>query len=142
MPIPIRPIVHEVDEGDDHHLDEAQWYYYRYVNDQCPAWSGLVGTTNNEKAKLTSIIHDVNMMLYNPAGQRIKARQILEQYARYLEWRKMLPSAISDAGSNNSPALPHVLSLLLVRIVCKLTAFLTVTESSIRIRSSNCFAHF
>jgi hypothetical protein len=100
-----------VDNIDDE-LDEAKWYFYRFVNDQCPAWSGLVATTNREKAKLMDISKDVTAMLYNPSGPPIQASQILHQYARYIGWRERLPSSIGDIENNNSQALPHVLSLL------------------------------
>lgn len=93
-------------------LDEAKWYFYRFVNDQCPAWSGLVATTNREKSKLMDISKDVTTMLYNPSGPPIQASQILQHYARYLSWRERLPSSIGDIENNNSQALPHVLSLL------------------------------
>jgi hypothetical protein len=33
-------------------LDNANWYFYRNVNDQCPAWPSLLATTNKEKARL------------------------------------------------------------------------------------------
>jgi hypothetical protein len=100
-----------IDNIDDE-LDEAKWYFYRFVNDQCPAWSGLVATTNREKAKLMDISKDVTTMLYNPTGPLIQASQILQQYARYVSWRERLPSSIGDIENNNSQALPHVLSLL------------------------------
>jgi hypothetical protein len=96
------------DEG----LDDAKWYFYRFVNDSCPAWSGLVATTNREKDKLMDINKDVTTMLYNPSGPPIQASQILELYARYINWRESLPDSIGDIENNNSQALPHVLSLL------------------------------
>jgi hypothetical protein len=100
-----------VNDTDDE-LDDAKWYFYRFLNDQCPAWSGLVATTNREKAKLMDISKDVTAMLYNPYGPPIQASQVLQQYARYLSWREKLPSSIGDIENNNSQALPHVLSLL------------------------------
>jgi hypothetical protein len=102
---------HIVDNINDE-LDEAKWYFYRFVDDQCPAWSGLVGTTNREKAKLMDISKDVTTMLYDPSGPPIKASEILQQYTRYLSWRERLPDSIGDIENNNSQALPHVLSLL------------------------------
>ncbi len=104
----------ETDEDNDDEMDEANWYFYRFVNDQCPAWSGLVATTNREKTKLTDIIHDVTTILYNKSGPPIQAGQILQQYTRYVRWRERLPSSIGDI-ENNSQALPHVLSLLYVQ---------------------------
>jgi hypothetical protein len=96
----------------DNEMDEAKWYFYRFVNDQCPAWSGLFATTNREKAKLMDISQDVTKILYDPSGPPIQASQILQQYARYLSWRERLPKSIGDIENNNSQALPHVLSLL------------------------------
>jgi hypothetical protein len=102
---------HIVGDTDDE-LDKAKWYFYRFVNDQCPAWSGLIATTNREKAKLMDISKDVTTMLYNFSGPPIQASQILLQYTRYRSWRERLPSSIGDIETNNSQALPHVLSLL------------------------------
>ena len=59
-----------------------------------------------------NINRDVTTMLYNPSGPPIQAAQILQQYARYIEWRESLPKSIGDIENNNSQALPHVLSLL------------------------------
>jgi hypothetical protein len=99
-------------EDDDEKLDGAPWYFYRSANDQCPAWPGLFATTNREKAKLTLIIHDAEMMLYGSQGQRISAHNVLQLYGRFVAWRKELPDSISNIKGNSSPALPHVLSLL------------------------------
>jgi hypothetical protein len=93
-------------------LDEAKWYFYRYVNDQCPAWSSFLATTNREKSKLIVIIQDVVTMMYTPYGPRLSAQQVLQQYGRLVTWREDLPSAIGNIERNNSQALPHVLSLL------------------------------
>jgi hypothetical protein len=95
-------------------LDDAKWYFYRYVNDQCPAWPGLLATTNREKAKLIDIIHDVSTMMYTKKGPRISAYNVLLQYSRFVTWRKELPSIIGNIENNNSQALPHVLSLLIL----------------------------
>jgi len=101
-------------EENDSKLDEARWYFYRYVSDQCPAWPGLLATTNREKSKLIRIIQDVATMMYSQQGSRLSARQILQQYSRFVAWQDDLPSIIGDIENNNSQALPHVLSLLYV----------------------------
>jgi hypothetical protein len=101
-------------DGNDEQLDVAKWYFYRYVNDQCPAWPGLLATTNREKAKLTAIIHDISTMMYTPCATQITARQVMEQYGRLVMWRDELPSSIGNVEGGNSQVLPHVLSLLLV----------------------------
>jgi hypothetical protein len=93
-------------------LDEAKWYFYRYVNDQCPAWPSLQATTNREKSKLTLIIQDVVTMMYSQQGQQISAHHVLQQYSRFVQWREELPGILGNIESNNSQALPHVLSLL------------------------------
>ena len=112
------------------------------MTDQCPAWSGLLATTNREKAKLTAIIQDVNMMLYNPSGQPLQARQVLQQYARYLSWREMLPSSIGNLENNgNGQVLPHVLSLLLVHLLRNTITSLTAAEFFIRIQLFIYFGH-
>ncbi|KAF4628811.1 hypothetical protein G7Y89_g9344 [Cudoniella acicularis] len=65
-------------------LDEARWYFYRYVNDQCPAWPGLLATTNREKSKLIRIVQDVATMMYNQQGPQLSAHDVLQQYSRIL----------------------------------------------------------
>jgi hypothetical protein len=99
-------------EEHDGKLDEANWYFYRYVNDQCPAWPGLLATTNREKSKLIAIIQDVITMMYAQQVVTISAQEVLYQYSRFVEWREALPSSIGNIEDNNSQALPHVLSLL------------------------------
>ena len=101
-------------EENDSKLDDTRWYFYRYVSDQCPAWPGLLATTNREKSKLIRIIQDVATMMYSEQGSKLSARQILQQYSRFVAWQKDLPSIIGDIENNNSQALPHVLSLLYV----------------------------
>jgi hypothetical protein len=71
-----------------------------------------LATTNREKAKLTLIINDATMMLYGLKEHRISASNVLQLYERLVAWRKELPDSISNIEGNNSPALPHVLSLL------------------------------
>ena len=93
-------------------LDDANWYFYRYINDECPAWPGLLTTTNREKCKLTAIISDVTAMMYTERGPPITAHQVLMQYHRFVAWREDLPGFIGNIEHNNSQALPHVLSLL------------------------------
>ena len=99
--------------------DEARWYFYRYVNDQCPAWPGLLATTNREKSKLIRIIRDVTTMMYSQPGSKLSARQILQQYSKLVAWQDELPTSIGDIENNNSQALPHVLSLLYGCFLCK-----------------------
>lgn len=101
----------EMDSLQQHNLDSAQWYFYRYVNDQCPAWPGLLATVNREKSKLAMIIYDT-VVLYGTSGAGIQARQILTLYVRYRTWRERLPASIGNIAKNNSQALPHLLSLL------------------------------
>jgi Fungal specific transcription factor domain len=104
-------IYNDIEEIDEE-IDAAKWYFYRYVNDQCPAWPGLLATTNREKSKLTTIIQDVVTMMYTHYGPQISAHHLLQQYGRLVAWREDLPSVIGNIENNNSQALPHVLSLL------------------------------
>jgi len=112
VPTYFPPYQFETNEENEETLDGAQWYFYRYVNDQCPAWPGLLATTNREKAKLTDIINDVTIMMFSPSSPRVTAQQIVQQHSRYLDWRQNLPQSIGKIESNSSQALPHVLSLL------------------------------
>ncbi|KAH6667253.1 hypothetical protein B0J14DRAFT_677059 [Halenospora varia] len=115
----VPPTVHSaiydgIEENDDK-LDDAKWYFYRYVNDKCPAWPGLLATTNREKAKLTAIIQDVSTMMYSQRTSQISARHVMQQYGRLVAWRDELPVSIGNVEDNNSQALlPHVLSLLIL----------------------------
>lgn len=92
-------------------LDESAWYFYRYEDDQCPAWPSLLTTTNREKIKLISIINSVSMMICSPLSHTITARQVLEQYGRFAAWRVALPPILGDTETSTQ-TLPHVLSLL------------------------------
>jgi len=106
-------VYHDVEENDEE-IDAAKWYFYRYVNDQCPAWPGLLATTNREKSKLTAIIQDIVIMMYTHYGPQISAHHLLQQYGRLVAWREELPSTIGNIEDNNGQALPHVLSLLIL----------------------------
>ena len=93
-------------------MDEARWYFYRDVDDQCPAWPGLLATTNKEKNKLIVIIREMTSVLYGPRSQFIEAHQILTQYSKLANWRDDLPDSLRDLEGNINQALPHVLFLL------------------------------
>jgi hypothetical protein len=102
----------ELVEESEERLDDAKWYFYRHFNDPCPAWPGLLATTNREKSKLVEIINDIAIMLYTQQGPRVSAHHVLQQYTRLVTWRIELPSVIGNIENDNSHALPHVLSLL------------------------------
>ncbi|RDL38889.1 uncharacterized protein BP5553_03229 [Venustampulla echinocandica] len=95
-------------------LDDAKWYFYRYINDQCPAWPGLLATSNREKSKLMEIVQDVATMMYSQQSSVVSAQQVLQQYSRFISWREDLPKVLGDVENNTSQALPHVLSLLIL----------------------------
>ena len=99
-------------ESNEEELDNADWYFYRFVNDQCPAWPGLIATTNREKSKLIRIIHDITTMMYGSQVQTIAAIDVLQLYRRLVTWRRELPGKIGDVENNSSQTLPHVISLL------------------------------
>ncbi|KAG0649396.1 Nitrogen assimilation transcription factor nirA [Hyphodiscus hymeniophilus] len=101
-------------EDYDDELDQAPWYYYRYVNDTCPAWPGLLATTNREKLKLVNIINDATTLMYASHGARLSANDILRLYGRFVTWREELPDSIGNIEVQKSQALPHVLSLLIL----------------------------
>jgi hypothetical protein len=100
-----------IEENEDK-LDEAKWYFYRFANDQCPAWSSFLATTNREKSKLIAIIQDVATTMYSQQGPQLSAHHVQQLYSRFVAWRNDLPSIIRKIKSNNTQALPHVLSLL------------------------------
>ncbi|KAH8586833.1 hypothetical protein B0O99DRAFT_695099 [Bisporella sp. PMI_857] len=114
VPPAVRHDYFEKFEYSDTKLDEAKWYFYRQPHDRCPAWPGLLGTTNRQKWKLNSIISEVTTTMYSTSGAPIQARQILDFYRRFVSWRRELPASIADTESNSSQALPHVLSLLIL----------------------------
>ncbi|KAH8656216.1 hypothetical protein BGZ60DRAFT_385086 [Tricladium varicosporioides] len=113
VPINVQDTPHAFKEHDTK-LDNARWYFYRYVNDQCPAWPSLLATTNREKSKLIRIIQEVSVMLYTQQGPLLSARRILQQYNKFVAWREDLPSIIGDIEQNSCQVLPHVLSLLIL----------------------------
>jgi hypothetical protein len=104
--------LYKIIEESDTKLDDAKWYFYRYMRDSCPAWPGLMATTNREKSKLIGIISDVSMMMYSENAAPITAIAVLQQYNRLVAWRGELPETIGNIEYNSSQALPHVLSLL------------------------------
>jgi len=120
-------------------LDDARWYFYRFVSDQCPAWPGLLATTNREKSKLIRIIQDVATMLYSQQSPRLSAHNVLLQYSRFVAWKEDLPSVIGDIENNNSQALPHVLSLLYVGLPSRVDSA-DDAESYSELRSYSSFA--
>ncbi|KFY50135.1 hypothetical protein V495_00342 [Pseudogymnoascus sp. VKM F-4514 (FW-929)] len=107
------------------HLDDSPWRFYRYEDDQCPLWPGLLATTSREKMKLIDIIKDVSVIVYSPLSNLITARHVLEQYSRFLAWRAALPPTLGNAETSTQ-ALPHILSLLIlydysvVQLLCPL----------------------
>jgi hypothetical protein len=101
-----------LDNVDENVDDGRKWYFYRYFNDSCPAWPGLLATTDREKSKLMAIINDAATMMYSSHGPMLTADDVLHLYGRFVIWRKDLPSSIGNIESYNSQALPHVLSLL------------------------------
>ncbi|KAE8442503.1 hypothetical protein EG329_003284 [Mollisiaceae sp. DMI_Dod_QoI] len=103
--------IHDTSDEFDVKLDDARWYFYRSIHDQCPSWPGFLATTNREKSKLTAIIQDVVTIMYTPGGPLITAHQILQQYRRLMAWREQLSSEIDNFESHDGHALPHVLSL-------------------------------
>lgn len=62
------PMVHPTQPGlieeDGEEVDDLDWHFYRYVNDQCLAFPGLLATTNREKSKLVEIINDIAIIMY------------------------------------------------------------------------------
>ncbi|KAI9742923.1 MAG: hypothetical protein M1818_003652 [Claussenomyces sp. TS43310] len=112
--VPTLPRVHAIHSDDSSNkLDEAQWYFYRYVNDECPAWPSFLATVNREKAKLCAITYEALLLLYGTSSVHVQAYQVLHLYAQYLDWRMKLPAVIGTIEKNRSQALPHVLSLLI-----------------------------
>lgn len=99
-------------EDDDTSLDEARWYFYRDDDRDCPAWPGLLATTNRQKSKLIGIMNDVTTAMYAPNGFPITAPQVLKSYTKLVTWRKELPNSFGDFDNKSRPPLPHVLSLL------------------------------
>jgi len=114
VPPAITSIPFDDEDDSDDELDAAKWYFYRYVNDQCPAWPGLIATTNREKSKLIAIMDDVGKMMYTQHGPKITPQNVLHQYSRYQDWHNELPGSIGNIEKNTTQALPHVLSLLIL----------------------------
>jgi hypothetical protein len=102
----------ELIKENEEQLGDVNWHFYRFVNDQCPARPGLLATTNREKSRLVEIISDIAIMMYTQQGPQVSAHHVLQQYERLVSWRVKLPSMIGKLESNDSQALPHLLSLL------------------------------
>ncbi|KAG9238959.1 hypothetical protein BJ875DRAFT_366647 [Amylocarpus encephaloides] len=96
--------------------DNQNWYHYRNASDDLPPPSpGMIETTNREKSKLISIIQDVIWTFYFPSDTAILPRTFLQLYKRFLDWREALPTTLlGDLENHDDPALPHVLSLLIL----------------------------
>ena len=109
-PIVLDPV--EEIEDSDVDLDEARWYLYRNVDDECPAWPGLLATTNRQRSKLIGIMNDVTTMMYTQNNLPITAHQVLKSYTKLVTWRKELPKSVGICANESRPPLPHVLSLL------------------------------
>jgi hypothetical protein len=60
------------------YLDDSPWQFYRYEDDQCLLWPGLLATTSREKMKLIDIIKDASVLIYSPLSNSITARHVLE----------------------------------------------------------------
>lgn len=103
---------HDIEDSEAQ-LDNAKWYLYRHPNDKYPsAWPGLSATTNREKTKLLSIVHDIVTMMYARQGPQRAALDVLQLYARLLGWREELPENFREIEGDKWHPLPHVLSLL------------------------------
>jgi len=101
-----------LEDIDDNADDLRKWYFYRYFGDETPGWPALLATTDREKSKLMKIINDAATLMYSTEGARLTAAVVLDIYARFVAWRRMLPQSIGNIDSYKSQALPHVLSLL------------------------------
>lgn len=71
-----------------------------------------MATTNVERSKLVTIIEGAVAMMYSQHGPHVTAQQVLQQYDKFVEWRHELSQRLRGIASNDSQALPHVLSLL------------------------------
>lgn len=91
--------------------DDPMWYLYRYSEDDIEEGlpSLLVQTAANY-TKLLRIVHDTSTIFYDRSGTRIRSRELLQHYKRYLTWLDELPSEIRDIH-DSAAAVPHVLSL-------------------------------
>lgn len=91
--------------------DSIPWQCYRHLGDEPKDEEpGLVMTTSAYYAMLVHIIHETCHLFYSAHTEIISARDILQLYERYLNWREELPYEIADAGEDTQ-ALPHVISL-------------------------------
>jgi len=109
----VRGPLEEIDDNDnDNDLDDARWYFYRYICGDCPAQPGFLATTNRQRSKLIDIINEITTMMYTTNGLSITAPQVLMSYTKLITWRKDLPTSIGDIENGSRLPLPHVLSLL------------------------------
>ncbi|PQE11433.1 hypothetical protein CJF30_00011453 [Rutstroemia sp. NJR-2017a BBW] len=105
------------DEEYSTNIDDISQALYRIPKDNITKmdWhSAHIAIVNKEKAKLLSIVRDVEVLLYNPSGPSISARDMLIVYSRFLAWRRDLPKVISNTSDKHTQLLPHTLSLLIL----------------------------
>lgn len=91
--------------------DSIPWQCYRYLGDDPEDEEpGLVMTTSAHYSKLLRIVHETCHLFYEGNREIISARDMLQLYKKYLNWREELPKEIEDVGEGTQ-GLPHVISL-------------------------------
>lgn len=89
--------------------DDGLWRFYRQPGDQeeMPTRPSHAILTAYHQARLFRLIHE-NFKLYCGIRGKVTAREVLEIYRDYLDWRDSLPKLINNVTEDAQP-LPHVL---------------------------------
>ena len=87
------------------------WRFYRDVGDKdIPERSSSSVMAASEFAQLMRLVHDTTILYYDGHESKVKAKGVLKQYQKYLEWKEELLDDIADIDDDDH-MVPHVLSL-------------------------------
>ncbi|MCJ1283993.1 hypothetical protein MMC26_003324 [Xylographa opegraphella] len=91
--------------------DTSSWQLYRHLSDSSnPEQPSHIIDSSTAHAKLLRIIHDTLALFYHGHEAAVSAKDVILQYARYLEWQDELPDAVA-MRDDDTRALPHVMAI-------------------------------
>ncbi|MCJ1379996.1 hypothetical protein MMC17_003099 [Xylographa soralifera] len=91
--------------------DTSPWQLYRHLKDSSePEQASYITHSSSAHAKLLRIIHDTLALFYHGHERTVTAKDLIEQYTRYITWKDELPDEIS-MKDETTQALPHVIAI-------------------------------
>ncbi|MCJ1389446.1 hypothetical protein MMC18_002303 [Xylographa bjoerkii] len=91
--------------------DISPWQFYRHLRDNSePEQPSYITYTSSAHAKLLRIIHDTLALFYHGHERTVTAKDLMEQYGRYIAWKEDLPEEIA-LKDETAHALPHVIAI-------------------------------